>query len=361
VEAGMTLTGSGLRLLNAFARGRIYNFSDTTECDPGNNLRWANLTDGSECMTYDLHEEMTVMIRVLASSLPSAGGAGVSFGQELGDYSWVLFPEMDEYSRNIAWDFRFRDVNGTDYSLRNFTPPWEWGQQTTRGSWFHIAAVFHWGHIKLYINGELVARRDDLPRTVLRDMRNFQMHIGHDVRRDYADSLWFGLLADLRIYKYPADQEEIKAASTANLDALAFPTIDPCAGLGLDTCTDDAGAEKFPIVLKVLDDGSFPKQIDAHEDYCRHTRFPNELENADLFYNGASVISCPFDGPIRGWITRRRNFTVDSDKAHAPYKADGTWTSGTNLADTDKFTHGVGYLIEMRRLAIQEDFWKFMA
>ena len=314
---------------------------------------------------------------------------------------------MDEYSRNIAWDFRFRDVNGTDYSLRNFTPPWEWGQQTTRGSWFHIAvslhlltsfelhcmfaflsqplpaaliavcpdllllcghwptccmqAVFHWGHIKLYINGELVARHDDLPRTVLRDMRNFQMHIGHDVRRDYADSLWFGLLADLRIYKYPADQEEIKAASTANLDALAFPTIDPCAGLGLDTCTDDAGAEKFPIVLKVLDDGSFPKQIDAHEDYCRHTRFPNELENADLFYNGASVISCPFDGPIRGWITRRRNFTVDSDKAHAPYKADGTWTSGTNLADTDKFTHGVGYLIEMRRLAIQEDFWKFMA
>ena len=86
----MTLTGSGLRLLNAFARGRIYNFSDTTECDPGNNLRWANLTDGSECMTYDLHEEMTVMIRVLASSLPSAGGAGVSFGAQDIDFACKL-------------------------------------------------------------------------------------------------------------------------------------------------------------------------------------------------------------------------------------------------------------------------------
>jgi hypothetical protein len=78
-EAGISFQGIGARLLNSFAQGKLYNGSDTRSCDPGASIRWVNMSDNSECTVYNVHEEMTVMMRVIATALPEAG-AGISVG-----------------------------------------------------------------------------------------------------------------------------------------------------------------------------------------------------------------------------------------------------------------------------------------
>ena len=226
-----------------------------------------------------------------------------------------------------------------------------------------LQAVFHWGHIKLFIDGNLVASREDLPRQItLADGPDHVLHVGHDVRYPYGANRWYGQVADLRIYKYSADQDEITAAAFTNPADLNFRGEDPCSGVGLEDCKDDAGSEASPIILKILDDGSFPKQISNHERFCRSTRFPNERENPDLFENGAAVLSCKFDGPFVGFVSRRRNFTEDFMKAQAPYLSDGGVPKvNEDSSDTDRSSHGVGYLLSLRRTTIQDDFWNFRA
>lgn len=79
------------------------------------------------------------------------------------------------------------------------------------GNWAHVVGTYDGSAVKLYINGELIAKSDDSGKLVIPDYMARAMYIGADSAVNGAESFFTGKIATAKIYSEALTKTQIEA------------------------------------------------------------------------------------------------------------------------------------------------------
>ena len=205
---------------------------------------------GETCAEYNPRREMTIMFHVRVDERGLSPGSLMTLGKpslvvgrhdadEVGKWSWSLYPVPHPNGRHIVFDMYLRNLTH-EVSLREeeiyeidgkpiFEKPDFWTRTFPNGwcrdsvrppnadglceymdkkEYYHIAAVFAPRRVELYIDATLVGVAK-LDLWNLTDTPGGRIQFGHDPRYSPYERLFFGQVRDIRILRYAASLEEI--------------------------------------------------------------------------------------------------------------------------------------------------------
>ena len=197
-----------------------------------------------------------------------------------------------------------RDLDSFPY--RGWTEP-AWDPTLNLHQWVHLAGVYARDRIQLFINGEIAAQVR-APMKKMRSVGNALLHIGHDARYPPTSRVFFGMIKDVRLLRYPPTAEEVKMVSRGLYTLALRPriaTTPTTAASGQHQ--DNEGSEEYPVPVSQLSDLTLPDQVFAHGDFCAsHARLPNEKwdETSSIDAAAGRYHSCRFEGQTT-WIPKR--------------------------------------------------------